>query len=296
MLALCDELGRRAREAAARGEPTFAVPEAAAAAAFIAATIPAEQDLRAEAERWAAVGASYHALVRLAARAAVALDGGQGTVAGYRAKAGAELEPMLDLWPDVLVLPVAARLSSRDLIQLRSFPVHPLGLVPGRTWADGGPLTPSEYFFHDLDHARFKVREGLLAHGLEMPDAYQAGSTLDPSTGCHRAILWHARGRIGDRLWQQAAQHRSLAGRLLAFIDRLGDATLAASAELLLFELIHEKSLPLDAGVLARALAGEAHLAKLRQKQSSGFFDPPVAAQVIAALPAARVALRQALS
>jgi hypothetical protein len=294
VIALCEELGRRAREAARRGEATFAVPEGAPAAAFIEAEVPS---LRDEAEAWEPAGARYHDLVRLATRAVTALDARCGAFRpDYGPKASGELEPLLTLWPYVLALPTASRLSARDLVELRGFPVHPLGLVAEKTWADGEAVAPSEFFFHDLDHARFKVREDLLAQGLEIPDAYVEGSTLDPATGRHRVILPFARGRLGFAPWDRALRHRAVARRLFEQIDGIADEAVAQAADLLLFEIVHEKSFPLEPVVLARELSTGAHLDKLRRKQTSGFFRPgDVPPAVIAALPAARAALASAL-
>src|SRR6185503_9638153 len=47
----------------------------------------------------------------------------------YVPKASLELEPLLALFPDVLALPTTAELSPREMIELRAFPIHPLGLV-----------------------------------------------------------------------------------------------------------------------------------------------------------------------
>jgi hypothetical protein len=293
VIALCEELGRRARAAALRGEASFAFPEGTDAAKLIAAA--PDTMLAADAEGWRAGSADYHGLVRLAARAVVGWDPGAHPSAGaYLAKAGGELEPMLALWPQVLVLPTAERLSRRDLILLRAFPVHPLGLVTVLSWADGAPSPPSEYFFHDLDHARFKVREDLLALGLELPDAYQDGSTLDPGTGRHRIILPLVEGRLGGALWERASERLSVARALLERIDLIADATLARAAELLLFEIIHEKSFPLDRVVVARELRADAHAAKIQRKRLTGFFgDDDPGSAVVAMLPEARRVLGQ---
>jgi hypothetical protein len=273
----------RARTAAAAGAPTFALPEAAPVAVWIAARVT-EPELRREAVRWLRRGTSYHGFVRLCARAALALDAAPFAPT-FRAKVAAELAPMLSLWPHVLVLPTIARLSRTDLVRLRAFPVHPLGLVAEPTRADGSLLPPSEYFFHDLDHARFKVREDLLLRGFSVPDAYRDGSTIDPGTGRHRAILRFAAGGVG------ALSHRDAQAGARRLLDRVGAlrGVVARAAALLLFEMVHEKSLPLAPASLARAARSDDHLLKLARKQASGFLAP--GAEVMAALPAARSAL-----
>src|SRR5262245_10449633 len=143
------ELGVRAARAAAAGEATFAVPELAGVARAIA------QDTRAgslghDAVRWELAGASYHDLVRLSSRYVCALDRGSPPLPSvYFAKASGELEPMLRLWPHVLVLPTTTKLSERKLIELRAFPVHIIGIMAQVEWADGRPCSPAEFFYHD---------------------------------------------------------------------------------------------------------------------------------------------------
>jgi hypothetical protein len=288
-------LRRRAEQAAAAEEDTFAIPEAAPVAERLAALMP-PGPLRTEAERWLMAGASYHTLVRLAAQAVASFSGNVPPAeAVYVPKAAGELEPMLRLWPSVLAVPTTLAFAPLDLVALRAFPVHPLGVVSEAAWADGRLCSPAEYFFHDLDHARFKVREDLMVEGIEIPDAYQDGTTLDARTGKHRTILPVAAGRIGATLWERAEPRRALAQALLAIATGLGGPR-ASAAELLLFEMIYEKSHPLDAAVLARELATDAHVAKIRHKQASGFYgaEAPTAA-TIAALDEARCALRGAL-
>jgi hypothetical protein len=201
----------------------------------------------------------------------------------YVPKARAELEPLLALWPHVLALPTSAVLSIDDLILARAFPVHPLGVVAQPTWADGRWCSPAEFFFHDLDHARFKVREDLLAVGVEIPDAYVDGSTLDPATARHRVILTEALGRFGSNLWGAVRERAALAHQLLANIAAEPRRDLAEAARWLLFELVHEKSYPLVASVLHRELATPVHEMKLRAKCERGFYAncPPPAAAVL---------------
>ena len=280
----------RARTAAARGAQTFAVPEAAPVAAWIAAHV-VDPTLRSNAIAWLERGTTYHDLVRLCARATLALDRAAGEPV-FRAKVGDELEPMLALWPHQLVVPTPTALSLSDVIRLRAFPVHPLGLVAAPAWADGSLRAPSEFFFHDLDHARFKVREDLQSRGFEIPDAYRDGTTVDPRTGRHRSILSFAKGGISGVSREEASRKQSDGDRVLDHVHAIANATTARAANLLLFEIVHEKSLPLDPRAVACASRDDAHCEKLWRKWSCGFFggDAPDL-DVMNALPAARAAL-----
>ena len=172
-------LGRRATAAAAAGEKTFRVPEFKRVAAAIGADCRVETSVTAR--RWGSDGASYHDLIRLCASYVMELEAmvpvGEPV---YVPKVRDELEPLLALWPHILALPTIDHLSSRELLRLRAFPVHPLGITDKAVWADGRHVSPAEFFFHDLDHARYKVREDLLAMGVHIPDAYRDGTTFDP--------------------------------------------------------------------------------------------------------------------
>lgn len=190
----------------------------------------------------------------------------------YVPKARAELTPLLALWPHVLALPTTQGLSIDELILARAWPVHPLGVVPGPRPGDGRMLEPKEFWFHDLDHARFKVREDLLARGVSVPDAYEGASSFDAQRGVHRTFLTATQAHVDADGWRRAAERAAFARALLRACAEDADAPRGEAACWLLFELVHEKSLPLDATVLARALATPAHEQKLRLKCAKGFF------------------------
>lgn len=217
---------------------------------------------------------AYRRLLRVSVRFVRALDRHcLAAEAVYVPKVQRELEPLLDLFPFVLLVPVRT-ISPRTLLRLRAYPIHPVGVMRTTAWADGRWCNPSEFYFHDVDHARFKVREDLLALGFDIPDAYVDGSTVDRRTGEHRAIMPAALGVAGENLWEGADDRLQLIDRLLAAVDGEPDRSLAEAAELLLFEILHEKSLPLGVASLMRELPDEAHRQKLRRKALAGFFGP----------------------
>lgn len=221
--------------------------------------------------------------------AAWALQQPETSEAVYVPKVSGELEPLLDLWPHVLALPTSASLSIDDLIVARAYPVHALGVVTQATWADGRWCSPAEFFHHDLDHARYKVREDLRVLGIDVPDAYVAGSTRDAATGRERVMLSAARGQVGPALWQAAPARAAFARSLLDAIDAEPRRELAEAARWLLFELVHEKSLPLEPALLQHALSTPAHALKLQAKCARGFYaEQTPAAAVIASVDTAR--------
>lgn len=290
-------LGRRAAAAAAGGAETFSIPEFEPVAAAIAADCRVEQTSTA-AQCWAKDGASYHDLVRLCARYLMELEvivPAREPV--YVPKVRDELEPLLALWPHVLALPTINHLPARDLLRLRAFPVHPLGITAKAVWADGRLVSPAEFFFHDLDHARYKVREDLLATGVHLPDAYQDGTTFDPVTGRHRSILPEAFGKVGPSLWSMAASRYSLVESLFNRIDALPNRSLASAAEWLLFQILHEKSFPAHVPTLRRELATPHHIQLLQTKVDNGFYEKNTpSSDIMAQLSTARDWLLEVLS
>jgi hypothetical protein len=290
-------LGQRAAKAAAGGADTFSVPEFEPVAAAIAADCRVES-ISAAATCWATNGASYHDLVRLCADYVTELEAiVPAREPVYVPKVRDELEPLLALWPHVLALPTTTHLSARDLLRLRAFPVHPLGVTDKATWADGRHVSPAEFFFHDLDHARYKVREDLLAMGVHIPDAYRDGTTFDPAAGRHRAILPEAFGKVGPSLWSTAADRSSLVDKLFNRMDALPNRPLTNAAEWLLFQILHEKSFPLHVPTLRRELATPHHIKLLPPKVDNGFYEKNTpSTDIMAQLNSARELLNEVLS
>ncbi|HKY44802.1 MAG TPA: hypothetical protein VJM50_17050 [Pyrinomonadaceae bacterium] len=288
-------LGRRAAAAAAAGAETFALPEFEAVAAAIASDRRVEQTSD-FARRWLTDGASYHDLIRLCANYVMELEAiVPACEPVYVPKARDELEPLLALWPHVLALPAIDDLCPRDLIRLRAFPVHPLGVTGRTVWADGRQCSPAEFFFHDVDHARFKVREDLLAMGLALSDPYQDG-TFDPVTQRHRAILPEAFGKVGFSLWSLAASRCSFVESTFNRMEALPDRSLADAAEWLLFQILHEKSFPLDVSTLRHELTTSRHVELLRTKVDNGFYDNNApSSEIMAQLSTAREWLLEVL-
>lgn len=290
-------LGRRAAAAAAAAAETFSIPEFEPVAAAIGADRRVEWT-SAAAQRWTTNSASYHDLVRLCTSYVMELEALDPTCEPvYVPKVRDELEPLLALWPHVLALPTINQLSARDLLRIRAFPVHPLGVTAKAVWADGRHLSPAEFFFHDLDHARYKVREDLLAMGVHLPDAYQNGTTFDPITKRHRSILPEALGKVGPSLWSIAASRHSFVESLFNRIDALPNRSLADATEWLLFQILHEKSFPVHVPTLRRELATPHHIQLLQTKVDNGFYEKNTpAADVMAQLNTARDWLIEVLS
>lgn len=220
--------------------------------------------------RWLRDPDGYRRVVRLVAEHVLAAPAHGEAI--YVPKARRELEPLLAMWPFALVLPTSRRLSIDELILARAWPVHPLGVVTAPTPADGAVRSPGEFFFHDVDHARFKVREDLLLRGIDVGDPYVDGTTWDAQRGEHRAVLAAAVEHGASSGWRRAAERSALAHAWLGAIANEPDRDLAEAARWLLFEMVHEKSLPIDRGVLGRALATPVHEAKLAAKCRRGFF------------------------
>jgi hypothetical protein len=198
---------------------------------------------------------------------AAAFDSLSPELGGYVGKTRDELDPFLNLSPYIFGVATEAAVSARFLIELRPLPVHIFGIVKEISWADGQWCSPADYFYHDLDHARYKIREDMLALGYPCPDVDED----------HRTILPYVQEYIaeaGPKLWSLVPQRSHLAQTMLNAIDALAasDHTLAQAAELLLFEMVHEKSLPMDRSVLEAELASSAHVNKICTKHGTGFY------------------------
>jgi hypothetical protein len=238
---------------------------------------------------WFADRACYRQVVRLVAAHLLAqpCDGEPVWVP----KARAELEPLLAMWPHVVLLPTARSFAIDELIEWRAWPLHPLGVVAAPTRADGRVASPAEFFFHDVDHARFKVREDLLARGITIDDPYRDGSTFDRERGAHRCVMHAAAPHVDGDAWRRAPARAALVQAWLAAIvtQAASDGPVGEAALWLLFELVHEKSLPIEPRVLAAALATTTHVDKLRRKCDAGFYAAHgPAPAVVAALERAR--------
>lgn len=205
----------------------------------------------------------------------------------FHEKTAAEWAPFQALQPFIQALHCRGPASRRFLILLRALPVHLLGIVDEPAWADGDLRSPAEFFYHDLDHARYKIREDLLALGFDCPD-------VSPATPVILPFALDAIRQVGPVLWQLAPERLRLARKLFTTLDDAPDRQLAQAAEWLLFEIVHEKSFPLDRTILRRELQRPEHIAKLRKKLAAGFYEE-ASPLVFARLPEAREWLLGAL-
>lgn len=226
-------------------------------------------------------GCPYHRTISLTLEVVLAMDERRGparAAAIFAPKVASELPWLTALAPEVLVYPTYEPASMRELVRARALPVYVLGLSLEERDLDGGQRTPAELFFHDLDHLRFMVREDLALLGHPVPDPYQVEdgvlTTHDAASGTHRGVFEHALPLLKQetRRWRAHAEESwRLSVRLDDLLGRL-PPHLAPVAELLLFEICHEKSLPLVSRVLSRELVRDAHRDKILKKQREGFW------------------------
>lgn len=241
--------------------------------------------------RWLSDGCGYRRVVRLVA--AHVAERTVGSEPHYVPKVAGELDALLAMWPFVLLLPTSRRLSCDELLCSRAWPVHALGVVERPAFGDGAVRSPAEFFAHDLDHARYKVREDLAVLGHAVPDPYVDGETFDPVSGRHRAVMAQAVAHASAEGWRRAAIRALRVDDWCAALDGEPDRALAEAARWLLFELLHEKSLPVEPTVLVPALASGVHTDKLRRKGARGFFGAVgPSPEAVACLDAAAAWLR----
>jgi hypothetical protein len=274
------EVYQRLRQRARGGDP--GLPELAPTLALLGALRP---QLGGEARALVAAGVPYGAALALAhdfvrAADAEARAARPDLPVVFVPKVERELLPLVALFPDVIMFPTLAPLDIDFFVATRPVPVHPLGVVAAPLFSDGMMMSPREYFLHDVDHARFLVREELLARGVALPDAYQSRDGGPPTTlidarlDLHRTILDGAADKVAAA---QLGDGARLAERAcLAATLQAARATLpgpeAQAVALVLFEILHEKGFPLAAAVLRRELAGAQHTRKIGHKLDSGFW------------------------
>jgi hypothetical protein len=246
----------------------------------------------------------YADTLRFAARAIAAIDddlraGRDDLPTIYRPKVEAELEPLIALFPEVIVFPTFSRLLPDFFAATRAAPIHPLGMIPQPIFTDGALLSPREFFLHDVDHARFMVREDLRSRGVDLIDAYQVPdgggpptTLIDPATNLHRTILDHAAPLCREARFDDLAllARRADFGRSLHAAQAQLPSVTREAVALLLFEILHEKGFPIDPRALAAETAHPRHEEKLRHKRASNFYGGAIAISdaTLAALPDAR--------
>ncbi len=261
--------------------------------------------LAARAGAWPNDGCRYDAAVRLARDYVMLVDAAHAP-GPYAARVAAEFDDALALAPVVIMLPSFETLDMVDLLRLRATAVRVIGLREHAADADGALCTPAEFFWHDLDHVRFMVREDLAALGVAIADAYGppdatgGRSTLDGTTGTHRCILAAAVTALAGH----RAAHAQLMRRAARTIDHLltglirferDRGQVAAAARLTLFEVCHEKSFTPLPEILRRELVNDAHAAKIRGKLTHQFWGDAVDPSLAVHLHAARTMLMDLL-
>lgn len=256
-------------------------------------------------------GAPYRPVLRFTLAWTSALDAlvraaHPGLPRSFTPKVLGEFDALLDLHPAVFAFPTFEPLSRNFLLRLRGVPVHPLGLILAPRFTDGGLQTPLEHFLHDLDHARHKVREDLVHRGFSVDDPYRCLSggavpttLLDPGSGRHRVVLHQAAEVLRARRPASFSPRHDpdFIPRLLGSVQGLDAAPQSAVLELL-FEIVHEKSLPFVPEVLVREAVRTAHLDKLRAKVATGFHGtrPPCAMEQLETAPGRLAELVKALA
>jgi len=257
------------------------------------------------AQAWSAAGRRYDEAIRLA-RDYVALADDASGPGAYEVRVAAEFDDVLALAPAVIMLPSFETLDMVDLLRLRATALRVIGLHDAAAFADGALCTPAEFFWHDVDHLRFMVREDLAALGVVIADAYGPPdaegrrSTLDAAAGTHRRIAAAAAAPLMMRRSAYAGLMRRAARTvddLLAGLARCEreHGLAVAAARLTLFEICHEKSYTPVPDILRRELATDGHTAKIRLKLARRFWGDAVDPVLADHLEAARDLLMQCL-
>lgn len=76
------------------------------------------------------------------------------------------MEYCISKFPNIILFPTFDNIGATDLIKTRSVPVFFIGLSTKTIYADEFLLTPSEFFFHDINHCRiiYQQDEAYISH------------------------------------------------------------------------------------------------------------------------------------
>ncbi len=169
----------------------------------------------------------------------------------HRDNAGGVLENLLDRAPDIFIFPTFQEVDINFFLQTRSIPFHIVGLdLKGLQsgeqppYADGFPMKPSEFAWHDLGHIEFMADR----------DFRYLDSTFKPLE------------RVVNE-WDFTRR------RILSFLDsKKSNPHLHAAMQLILFEILHERGYQYSLAVLKAELDTPKWTEILERKQANNYF------------------------
>jgi hypothetical protein len=126
------------------------------------------------------------------------------------------MEYCISKFPDIILFPTFDEIGATDLIKTRCVPVFFIGMTTNTTYADEYILTPSEFFFHDINHSRI---------------IYQQDEAYIKEKRIHKLQLIDMMVASTNYYYSE--------------IKKITDNKLIKLIKMLLFEIVHEDGFPL---------------------------------------------------
>lgn len=126
------------------------------------------------------------------------------------------MEYCISKFPDIILFTTFDNIGATDLIKTRCVPVFFIGISTTPSYADEFILTPSEFFFHDINHSRIIYQQD---------EAYIKENNI-------------TKLELIDRMVLSTAHYYKE-------IQKIDDKKLIGLTKMLLFEIVHEDGFPL---------------------------------------------------
>jgi hypothetical protein len=80
------------------------------------------------------------------------------------------IEYCINLAPNMILFPTFANISATNILNMRSYPIFPIGISITNIYVDEFLQTPVEFFIHDINHSRRMYQENIKSMMLQKID------------------------------------------------------------------------------------------------------------------------------
>lgn len=176
-----------------------------------------------------------------------------------------ELDKALEEWPDAIIFFSFQPVDTKYFLDTRTSPLHLVGGTLTHLFADGFPLTPTEFGYHDVGHFSYMIMR-------------------DKALRARKGAGWDE--KRARKKWKQNRKYYE-SKELQLFKT---DPVLAHAAHLVRFEVIHERGYQYDLASLKSQFESGRWATVVREKLQNGFWaEPPITVEQAARLDEARL-------
>jgi hypothetical protein len=176
-----------------------------------------------------------------------------------------ELEKALEEWPDAIIFFSFQPVNTKYFLDTRTAPLHLVGGTLTHLFADGFPLTPTEFGYHDVGHFSYMIMR-------------------DKALRARKGPGWDE--KRARKKWKQNKRYYN-AKELELYKT---DPVLAHAANLVRFEVIHERGYQYDLASLKSQFESSRWATVVLEKLQNGFWaQPPITIEQAARLDEARL-------